>query len=138
MLAYFSASVEQRKNSSTRIVGFLGVIIGAAFHPYWIYFPTLTIVFSYFLRGLDGTRTDGFKETLTMTPFEMIGAVEAFWTRFRVSHMFADSTLFLVILVAVGILLIARRRGKSVFRFTHSAITLYVLAVVPSFGVSVL
>ena len=49
MLAYFSASVEQRKNSSTQIVGFLGVVIGTAFHPYWIYFLALIIVFGYFL-----------------------------------------------------------------------------------------
>ncbi len=168
MLAYFSASVEQRKNLSTQIVGFLGVVIGAAFHPYWIYFLALTIVFGYFLRWLDGTRPDGFKETFTFAgswltvaglglfvlvgqltwmrwirdfnydPFEMIGSVEAFWTRFRVSHVFADSTLFLVILGAVGVLLIALRRGKSAFRFTLPAITLYVLAVLSSFGVSVL
>ncbi len=168
MLAYFSASVEQRKNLSTQIVGFLGVVIGAAFHPYWIYFLALTIVFGYFVRWLDGTRPEGFKATfkyagswLTVAglgvfvlvgqltwmrwvrdfdydPFEMIGSVEVFWTRFRVSHVFADSTLFLVILAAAGVLLLALRPGKSAFRFTIPAIALYLLAALSSLGVSVL
>ena len=168
MLAYFSAPAEQRKNLSIQIVGFLGVVIGAVFHPYWIYFLTLTIVFGYFVRWLDGTRPEGFKATfkyagswLTVAglgffilvgqltwmrwvrdfyydPFEMIGSVEVFWTRFWVSHVYADYASLLLVLAAAGVLLLALRLGKSAFRFTIPAIALYLLAALSSLGVSVL
>jgi len=168
MLAFFSAPVAQRMNLSTRLIGFLGLVVGSIFHPYWIYFLFLTLAFGYFMRWLNGTRPNGFKATFTYAggwitvvafglfvlvgqltwmrwirefeydPFEMIGSVETFWTRFRVSHVYDDTATLLVVLAMSALFLLAFRVGKSAFRITIPAVLLYFLAVASSLGVSYL
>lgn len=168
MLAYFAAPTWQRNLTSTRFIGFLGLIVGATFHPYWIYFLVLTLVFGYFTRWLDGTRPEGLKGTFVFAggwltvvafalflligqltwmrwvrefaydPFEMIGSVENFWLRFRISHVFDDSAVFLTVLAVAGVLLLAFRLGRPAIRIVTPVIVLYVLAVGSSLGVSYL
>lgn len=168
MLAYFAAPVNQREQMSMRIIGFLGIVVGSTFHPYWIYFLVLTAVFGYFLRWLNGSRPTGLKAIfrfaggwLTVTalglfllvgqltwmrwvrefaydPFEMIGSSEIFWARFRVNHVFADSTVLIAVFAIIGIAVLAVKRGKSVFRLAIPPIILYLLAVLSSLGVSFL
>jgi len=168
MFAYFSAPAAQRSSFSIRFIGFLGLVIGALFHPYWIYFFVLSVAFGYLVRWLDGSRPRGKKETFAyagswmtavaltlfvlvgqMTwmrwirefaydPFEKIGGLGEFWTRLLVSHFYFGNILILLTLVVVAVLVLILRVGKPGLRIVFPAILLCLLALGSSMGISYL
>lgn len=48
-LAFYTTSLEARQKFVAKIIGFAGLLVGAAFHPYWLPFTTFAILFGYWV-----------------------------------------------------------------------------------------